>query len=153
MVWNCGANERLCLPDFADRQGSINKKTDVYCVKVVAVVIRRGDRYLIGQRPTHKHHGGLWEFPGGKVEPGETLSDAAERETCEELATHLARTGEVIAVVASEHIQLHFLEAWLTGEPVAVEHQALRWCSLVELRQMDLAPMDREFVEALSRPA
>jgi 8-oxo-dGTP diphosphatase len=119
-------------------------------VKVVAVVVRRGNRYLIGQRPAHKHHGGLWEFPGGKLEAGETLSDAANREIREELSTCLVRTGEVIAIVANEQIELHFLEAWFTGEPVAVEHQALRWCSLAELRRMDLAPMDRQFVESLS---
>jgi 8-oxo-dGTP diphosphatase len=119
-------------------------------VKVVAVVVRRGNRYLIGQRPAHKHHGGLWEFPGGKLEAGETLSDAAERETREELRTGLARTGEVIAIVASEQIELHFLEAWFAGEPSPVEHQALRWCSLAEMQRMDLAPLDRQFVESLS---
>ena len=52
---------------------------------VVAAVVRRGNKMLVCQRPLHKHHGGLWEFPGGKVEHQETLNAAAQRELAEEL--------------------------------------------------------------------
>jgi mutator protein MutT len=115
-------------------------------MKVVAVVIRRGDRYLVGRRPPHKTHGGLWEFPGGKLEPGESLADAARREVREELHATITDIGEELAVLESGAMALHFLEASLTGNPTAVEHDALRWCALTELRVMPLAPLDRLFV-------
>jgi 8-oxo-dGTP diphosphatase len=122
-------------------------------MQVVAVVIRRGDRYLVGQRAAHKHHGGLWEFPGGKLEVGESLADAAQREVGEELRAALVCTGRVLAVVTGDGIELHFLEASLAGEPCALEHQALRWCEVAELSAMPLAPLDRRFVDQALRAA
>jgi mutator protein MutT len=119
-------------------------------MQVVAVVIRCGTRYLVGQRPTHKQHGGLWEFPGGKIEPGESMADAALREVREELHASLASVGNVLAVVTGDGITVHFLEAALAGEPCALEHLALRWCDLADLQGIPLAPLDRRFVEQLS---
>lgn len=116
-------------------------------MQVIAVVIRRGSRYLVGQRPAHKHHGGLWEFPGGKLEPGESMAEAASREVREELQATLARIGDVLAVVADDGIAVHFLEASLADEPCALEHQALRWCGPADLQALPLAPLDRRFVE------
>ena len=55
-------------------------------VAVIAAVIQRGDKYLLGQRPEFKRHGGLWEFPGGKVHDGESRLEAIRRELAEELA-------------------------------------------------------------------
>ena len=55
-------------------------------VAVIAAVIQRGDKYLLGQRPESKRHGGLWEFPGGKVHDGESRLEAIRRELAEELA-------------------------------------------------------------------
>jgi len=116
-------------------------------ITVVAVVVRRGDRYLLGLRPAHKHHGGLWEFPGGKLEPGETLAAAARREVREELRAQLSSCGELLAVMTEGGIDLHFVAAQLAGEPTALEHDSLRWCDLMELRTLSLAPMDRRFVD------
>jgi mutator protein MutT len=116
-------------------------------MKVVAVVARRGDRYLVGQRPAHKQHGGMWEFPGGKLEPGESLVEAAQREIREELRARIVSAGNVVAVLANDRLELHFLEATLCGEALALEHQELRWCSVDELRDMALAPLDRQFVD------
>jgi 8-oxo-dGTP diphosphatase len=122
-------------------------------MRVVAVVISREGRYLVGQRPADKHHGGLWEFPGGKPEGAETLADAAAREIREELGAALSEVGQVLAVVADRQIELHFLEASLVGQPRPLEHAALRWCSIAELRALPLAPLDSRFVEqTLSRP-
>ena len=115
-------------------------------MKVVAVVIRRGNRYLVGQRPAHKQHGGRWEFPGGKCEPGESLEAAARRELREELQVALAGVGGALAVIADGRIDLNFVEATLADEPLAVEHQALRWCDPGELLALPLAPLDRRFV-------
>ena len=120
---------------------------------VVAVVVQRGERYLLGLRPAHKHHGGLWEFPGGKLEPGETLAAAARREVHEELRAQLSSLGEVLAVMSEEGIELHFVAAQLVGEPTALEHDSLRWCDLMELRTLPLAPMDRRFVDQMLRAA
>lgn len=118
-------------------------------MQVVAVVIRRGDRYLIGRRPSHKHHGGLWEFPGGKVEAAESLAEAAVREIREELQAALVEVGPVLAVIADHRLELHFLAASLAGEAVALEHAALRWCDVAELRTLPLAPLDRWFVDEI----
>jgi mutator protein MutT len=63
-------------------------------IPVLAAVIRRDGRLLVARRPAHKRHGGLWEFPGGKVEEGESWADAAARERKEELGVDVARTGE-----------------------------------------------------------
>ena len=54
-------------------------------IEVVGAIIKDGDRYLVGQRPAHKSQGGLWEFMGGKIEPGETPEQALKRECREEL--------------------------------------------------------------------
>jgi 8-oxo-dGTP diphosphatase len=121
-------------------------------MKVVAVVVCREGRYLVGQRPAHKHHGGLWEFPGGKLEADETLAAAAAREVREEMGGLLSDTGRVLSVVADQQIELHFLEASMAGEPHPLEHAALRWCSIAELRTLPLAPLDSLFVaQTLSR--
>jgi mutator protein MutT len=61
---------------------------------VLAAVIRKNGKYLICQRPLHKRHGGLWEFPGGKLEPGESLEETIRRELREELAVELKRLGQ-----------------------------------------------------------
>jgi 8-oxo-dGTP diphosphatase len=121
-------------------------------MQVVAVVIARRGRFLVGQRPVHKHHGGLWEFPGGKVEANESLIEAATREIREELRAELRATGRVLAVVGDQRVELHFLEASLSGEVYPQEHAALRWCDVAELGALPLAPLDRLFVEqTLSR--
>ena len=65
-------------------------------IVVIAAVIERAGQYLICQRPPHKRHGGLWEFPGGKVEDGETLLQAAHRELAEELALKVTGIGRIL---------------------------------------------------------
>src|SRR4051812_10653783 len=65
-------------------------------VRVLAAVIQCGDKYLVCQRPVHKRHGGLWEFPGGKLELGESLLVTAIRELAQELDVHVTRAGEVL---------------------------------------------------------
>jgi len=118
-------------------------------IKVIAAVVSRGDRYLVCQRPLHKRHGGLWEFPGGKCEPGESLHETVKRELREELNV------EVIAV-GREEFSIHdlgspfliiFAPVQFQGEPVCREHIKLRWAGLSELAQMPLAPSDRCYLE------
>ena len=69
-------------------------------VRVVAAVVARGDRALLCRRPAHKRHGGLWEFPGGKREAGESDADAVRRELREELGVTVQAVGREELVVA-----------------------------------------------------
>jgi mutator protein MutT len=120
-------------------------------VRVLAAVVERDGRYLICQRPPHKRHGGLWEFPGGKLEPGESDAEAARRELHEEL-------GVTVEAVGSEQFAVHddgspfwiaFVPVHIAGEPACLEHSALAWASVTELPQYALAPSDRRFAEWL----
>src|SRR5690606_20769929 len=71
-----------------------SKAQATHCtIRVLAAVIRRDGRWLVCRRPAHKRHGGLWEFPGGKLEPGESLLEAATRELEEELAVRVTGVG------------------------------------------------------------
>jgi mutator protein MutT len=118
---------------------------------VLAAVIKRDDRYLVCQRPVHKRHGGLWEFPGGKVEAGETHRRAAQRELAEELDVSVSNVGTPLFSVVDPGSQfvIEFVSVAIQGEPKCVEHSALRWLPLDEIPRLDLAPSDRTFVEFL----
>lgn len=123
---------------------------------MLAAVVQRDGRYLVCRRPAHKRHGGLWEFPGGKLHPGETLADALRRELREELGVEGTPRGEPLLEVAdpgSEFV-IVFVPAEVAGEPVCLEHSELRWADVSELGELALAPSDRRFVgEVLERPA
>jgi mutator protein MutT len=122
-------------------------------IPVIAAVVRQDDRYLICQRPTHKRHGGLWEFPGGKIEAGETGLDAARRELREELAVEVTEVRPSLFTIQDpgSPFVIHFAPALIAGAPKCIEHSALKWADLPELMQTELAPSDRRFVEFLSR--
>ncbi len=119
-------------------------------VRVLAAVIRRQGRYLLCLRPPHKRHGGLWEFPGGKLEPGETLTQAARRELREELGAAVTACGPPFFShrEAGSSFQIEFVPVEILGEPQALEHAEVRWVSAGELRALRLAPSDRAFVDA-----
>src|SRR4051812_305151 len=118
-------------------------------IRVTAAVIARGPALLVCQRPLEKRHGGLWEFPGGKCEPGESDADAIRRELREELgveATDVEAPEVEIGDPGSRYL-IVFLPVRVAGEPVALEHAALRWGTPAELMALPLAPSDRRFVE------
>ena len=119
--------------------------------KVLAAVVQRHGLYLVCQRPIHKRHGGLWEFPGGKVEIGETLDVAAQRELAEELDVSVQQVGQTLFSVADDGSQfvIEFVPVTIQGEPRCIEHSAIDWMPLDELPHLDLAPSDRRFVEFL----
>ena len=118
-------------------------------IRVLAAVIQQNDRFLVCQRPFHKRHGGLWEFPGGKVKDGETDLAAARRELQEELGVHVTEVGPVERSVkdpGSEFV-IEFLPVNIQGEPQCLEHEALVWTREGDLLDLDLAPSDRRYVE------
>jgi mutator protein MutT len=118
-------------------------------IPVVAAVVRRGDRYLVCRRAFGKRHGGLWEFPGGKVHDGETLGEAIRRELREELgmaALDVAAEPRFSAPDPASSFVIFFLDTETRGEPVAHEHEAVGWYGVGDLAQLPLAPSDLRFV-------
>ena len=123
--------------------------------EVVAALIWDNGRFLACQRPAHKARGLLWEFVGGKVEPGETKEEALIRECREELAITVA-PGEVFMEVIHQYpdlnVKLTLFHATIAeGEPVCLEHNALRWLTPHEIDQYDFCPADVEILAEIKR--
>jgi mutator protein MutT len=118
-------------------------------IRVVAAVISRDDKLLVCQRPAHKRHGGLWEFPGGKCEPGESDADAIRRELAEELGIETVSVGDTEYEIADPEspFLIAFVAANITCEPRAVEHTGVAWAAPNELLSLPLAPSDRLYLE------
>lgn len=118
-------------------------------IRVLAAVIRKEGRLLVCRRPLHKRHGGLWEFPGGKIESNETNLEAARRELREELDVGVAAAGQELFAVRDPNSSflIVFVEVAIEGDPVCREHLELRWCARPELDALMLAPSDRQFVD------
>ena len=122
---------------------------------VTAAVVRRNGRILITQRPFGGRLGGLWEFPGGKVEPEETLPRCLRREIQEELGFRV-KVGEFITSI--DHAYTHFkitLHAFectvVSGEPQALQVEDFKWVRLSELGKFAFAKTDLKIIEALKR--
>lgn len=121
-------------------------------VPVVAAVVRRDGRYLLGRRPDHKRHGGLWEFPGGKLLEGESRLEAARRELAEELDLEVVSSGAVLHAIrdpGSPYL-IEFVEIEAHGEPSPHEHSSVGWFTALELRSLALAPADARFAARLT---
>ena len=123
--------------------------------EVVAALIWRGDRFLACQRPAHKARGLLWEFIGGKVEPGESKEQALVRECQEELAVTVA-PRDVFMEVTHEYpdmtVHLTLFNAGITaGEPKLLEHNALRWITVDEIDELEFCPADTQILQQLKK--
>ena len=118
-------------------------------VRVLAAVIERNERYLICKRPDHKRHGGLWEFPGGKIEMGESDHEAAFGELREELGVTVITVSETVFKRQDEGsvYSIEFMPVEIVGEPQEIEHTAHSWARAEELLSFNLAPSDRIFVQ------
>ena len=121
-------------------------------IDVVAAIIERDGRWLLSKRQEGTHLAGLWEFPGGKCEPGETHEAALVREIDEELGVGVSVGPEMLVTVhtyADRTVRLHFHACTLSGEPEPRLGQALRWVTSDELATIDLPEADREIVGRL----
>lgn len=121
--------------------------------EVVAALIWDGDRFMICQRPAHKARGLLWEFVGGKVEPGETREQALIRECREELAVTVSVNDIFMEVVHQYpdllvHLTL-FNAAIAEGTPQKLEHNDIRWITADEIPSYPFCPADGEILKRL----
>lgn len=123
---------------------------------VAAAVIDAADRVLIAQRPVGKHLAGGWEFPGGKLEPGEERLTGLARELREEIGISIVAPRPLIRVRHAYSSREVLLDVWVvkhySGEPRGLDGQALRWCAQDELAAADLLPADKPIVAALRLP-
>jgi 8-oxo-dGTP diphosphatase len=123
-------------------------------IEVVAALIQDGEgRYLITRRRGGSHLAGMWEFPGGKREPGEALEDAMRRELTEELSASFG-VGEKVETVRWEYpertVVIHFYRCRLeSGTIEPLESQAMDWVAPERLRELDFPPADRELIARL----
>ena len=120
--------------------------------EVVAAFLRRGDKFLIAQRPANKARGLLWEFVGGKVEEGETKEQALIRECKEELNVTVS-PQEVFLTVEHAYpditVRLTLFTAITDEEPQRLEHAALRWITPAEIDEYDFCPADEEILKKI----
>ena len=121
-------------------------------IRVVAAVIRSGNKIFATQRGYGDYKDG-WEFPGGKIEPGETPEDALVREICEELAVDVS-VGELISTIEYDYPAFHlsmdcFWCSVKSGEIVLREHEAARWLTRTELDSVEWLPADMELIERI----
>ena len=121
--------------------------------EVVAALIWKGSQFLICQRPAHKARGLLWEFVGGKVEPGETKEQALVRECREELAVTV-QVGNVFMEVVHEYpdltVHLTLFHASIQeGTPQLLEHNDIRWITVEEIDQYPFCPADEVILDRL----
>jgi 8-oxo-dGTP diphosphatase len=122
-------------------------------VVVAAAVVQRGESYLVTRRLRGTHLEGLWEFPGGKCEAGETHAACLRREILEELGCGTA-VGEKLLTIAHDYgdrrVELHFFRCDMTGEPAPLLGQDIRWASRAELRSLDFPPADADLIRLLA---
>jgi mutator protein MutT len=123
-------------------------------IVVLAAVVERDGRLLVTRRLEGTHLSGLWEFPGGKCEPGESHESCLQRELQEELGVAADVLEEI---VSTEHaypertVRLHFRRCELAAPPQPLLGQEMRWVTRDELRSLPLPEADRALVEALTR--
>ena len=122
--------------------------------EVVAALIWEGEKFMICQRPAHKARGLLWEFVGGKVEPGETKEQALVRECREELAVTVAVQDEFMSLVHEyPDITIHltvFNASIAEGVPQLLEHNDIRWIPPKEIKNYDFCPADNKILEKIA---
>ena len=127
--------------------------TPAAAIVVLAAIVERHGRFLLTRRLKGTHLADLWEFPGGKCEPGETHEVCLKRELLEELGVG-SEIGEEILVTEHAYpertVRLHFRRCELRGEPQPLLGQAMRWATRDELTSIDFPAADRELIDLLT---
>jgi mutator protein MutT len=127
---------------------------DTTLVVVAAAIVERSGAFLVTRRPRGVHLEGLWEFPGGKCEPGESHDACLRREMREELDSDVRVLRQVFQVSHAYDdriVELHFFACDLLDEPRALLGQEMRWVSGDELANLDFPPADAALIEELRR--
>ena len=123
--------------------------------EVVAALIWRGDQFMICQRPAHKGNALLWEFVGGKVEPGETKEEALIRECREELAITVSVGDEFMDVVHEYpdiNVHLTLFNATIAeGVPQKLEHNDIQWITPSDIPNYEFCPADTDILVEIKR--
>lgn len=124
-------------------------------IAVVAGLIVREGKLLIARRPEGKHMAGKWEFPGGKIERGETPEEALERELFEELGVR-TETGRIYHVIAHSYpekdvLLLFYASRLVSGEPRPIEEAEIRWIGEEELKLFDWAEADDPLIRLIEK--
>jgi 8-oxo-dGTP diphosphatase len=122
-------------------------------VVVAAAVVERDGRWLMARRLKGTHLEGLWEFPGGKVDPGESLEACLVRELAEELGVESRVAGlrwSITHDYPARRVVLHFYDCTLAGEPRPLLGQELRWVSASELASLPVPEADAGLVALLT---
>jgi 8-oxo-dGTP diphosphatase len=133
------------------------KKIPTTLLVVAAALVDQNGRILLQKRPEGRPMAGLWEFPGGKLEHGETPEEALVRELLEELAVEIDPANLVPTCFASAHIDdrpllllLYVCKKW-SGEPVAVESPELGWYAIDEMATLEMPPADIPLISLLKK--
>jgi mutator protein MutT len=125
-------------------------------VVVVAAIVEQDGRFLVTRRLVGTHLAGLWEFPGGKCEPGESHEACLAREIAEELGVEAVVGDELLR---TEHtypertVRLHFRRCRITGQPRPLLEQEIQWVAREDLRSLEFPPADAELIEVLAGPS
>jgi mutator protein MutT len=122
-------------------------------IVVVAAVIEDGGAFLVTRRPQGTHLAGMWEFPGGKLQPLETHVLGLQREIREELDTDI-EVGELVSYTAHAYadrtLTIYFYRCTLNGSPRPVLGQQMRWVPRAELASLAFPPADEELIRRLA---
>jgi mutator protein MutT len=125
-------------------------------ITVVAAVIERDGHFLVTRRLENVHLAGMWEFPGGKVDPGEGHVDALKRELLEELDVDID-VGELLLQTTHAYknlaVVLFFYKCELQGTPLALLGQEMRWVARTELPELGFPEADAELIRLLTASA
>ena len=123
------------------------------CLKVAAGIIQKGDKILIANRPNNKHQGGLWEFPGGKVEPNETNLQALKRELKEEINLEIKQANlyqDIQFNYPDKKVHLYFFKVTdFTGKEIGLEGQEIRWVESKQLHKYSFPEANKLIVDRL----
>lgn len=140
------------LPLVSLHAGRVLLKTIV----VTAAILQRDEHYLVTRRQPGVHLAGVWEFPGGKCDAGESLTACMVRELSEELGIQATVGSEVFTITheyPDRRVELHFFDCRTTDEPKPLLGQEMRWVARDELGDLEFPPADAELIRLLAARA